>query len=205
MTKILYGTGNPAKLNGMRNTLAPLGIEVIGLNDLSGDLPEIDENGREPLDNARIKSLAYYKAFKMPVFSLDSGLYFVEDPHLEQPGTYIRRYTGVHMDDDQMIEHYRCLAKSNGGQIKGQYINGIVLVLDEDHIYEHQGEDISFKSFYLTDACHERRVEGFPLNSITKDVETGEFVYDMKARKNDGDSQSQAFRNFFKKHLNLGE
>lgn len=34
--KLLYGTGNPAKLDAMRHRLAGLGIELIGLKDLGG-------------------------------------------------------------------------------------------------------------------------------------------------------------------------
>jgi len=202
--KVLYGTTNPAKLKGMKETLEPIGIEVIGLNELSGDLPEIDENGHEPVDNARIKSMAYYEAFGLPVFSLDSGLYFVDEPELEQPGTYVRRYTGVELDDDQMIEHYTSVARSNGGKIRAQYINGISLVVDGKS-FEYQGDDISFKSFYLTDQVHPKRVEGLPLNSISIDIETGQFIYDLKERNNDSLKRMEAYRSFFREHLNLGE
>lgn len=34
MVKLLYGTGNPAKLDCMRQRLAPAGIEIIGLKDM---------------------------------------------------------------------------------------------------------------------------------------------------------------------------
>ena len=33
--KILYGTGNPAKLSSMRSRLAGLDIEIIGLKDIN--------------------------------------------------------------------------------------------------------------------------------------------------------------------------
>ena len=50
--KLLYGTGNPAKLDVMRRRLADLGIELIGLKDLGEvRLPEIIEDGKTPLDN----------------------------------------------------------------------------------------------------------------------------------------------------------
>ena len=43
--KLLYGTGNPAKLDAMRHRLAGLGIELIGLKDLGGvKQPEIIED-----------------------------------------------------------------------------------------------------------------------------------------------------------------
>ena len=78
--KLLYGTTNLGKLNSMRNVLQPIGIEVIGLSEMDGELPYIPEDGIEPVDNARQKSMAYYKTFGIPVFSLDSGLYFIDEP-----------------------------------------------------------------------------------------------------------------------------
>ena len=49
--KLLYGTGNPAKLDAMRHRLAGLGIELIGLKDLGGvKQPEIIEDGKTPLE-----------------------------------------------------------------------------------------------------------------------------------------------------------
>ena len=64
--KLLFGTGNQAKLSVMRSRLEKLGIELIGLNDLRAEgktIPEILENGDTPLENARLKALAYYEAF----------------------------------------------------------------------------------------------------------------------------------------------
>lgn len=37
--KILYGTGNPAKLDAMKRRLTVLGIEVIGLKDVDMTIP----------------------------------------------------------------------------------------------------------------------------------------------------------------------
>ena len=92
--KILYGTANRAKLNLMKNVTAPLNIDIICLDDLEQSLPEIVENGKNPLENAEIKARAYYKAFSMPVFSCDSGLYFDGLDEALQPGTYVRRVNG---------------------------------------------------------------------------------------------------------------
>ena len=81
MKTLIYGTGNAAKLKYMQKTLEPLGVEIMGLNELNLLLPTIDESGNNPLENARIKALTYYRAIKKqtgkhyPVFSCDSGLY----------------------------------------------------------------------------------------------------------------------------------
>lgn len=40
--KLLYGTGNQAKLSVMRNRLDKLGIELIGLNDLEYELEQFE-------------------------------------------------------------------------------------------------------------------------------------------------------------------
>lgn len=74
--KILYGTTNIAKLTAMKRVTEPLGIELIGLNDLNQPIPPVNENGKNPLENAKIKAKIYYQAFNIPVFSCDSGLYF---------------------------------------------------------------------------------------------------------------------------------
>lgn len=37
--KLLYGTGNPAKLSSMKKWLEPLNFEIIGLNDLEKEIP----------------------------------------------------------------------------------------------------------------------------------------------------------------------
>ncbi len=201
--KLLYGTTNEGKLNGMRSILEPLGIEIIGLDELDGELPYIAEDGKEPIDNANQKSKKYYETFNMPVFSLDSGLYFIDEPNLVQPGTYIRRYTGIEMNDDELLLHYMKVASSNGGSIKAQYINGISLIIDQDTIYEHQGADISHKPFLLTEEAHEKRIKGFPLNTISKHIETGEYFYDMKEDNKDTEEQKEAFRSFFKRSSKL--
>lgn len=70
--KLLYGTTNNGKLQAMRNALKSFDIELIGLNDLEGGLPQIKEDGITPLENAEIKARAYYEALHMPVFSCDS-------------------------------------------------------------------------------------------------------------------------------------
>ena len=60
MKTFIYGTGNPAKLAHMKNMLAPLDVKIIGLKETGIAIPEVNGNGSTPLENARIKALAYY-------------------------------------------------------------------------------------------------------------------------------------------------
>lgn len=112
--KLLFGTGNQAKLSVMRKRLDKLGIELVGLNDLKTKgtyIPEVTENGSTPLENARLKAFAYYEAFQMPVFSCDSGLYFENVPDEIQPGVHMRNINGKCLSDEEMVTYYTGLAK----------------------------------------------------------------------------------------------
>ena len=46
----------------MRKHLAGLNVNIVGLNDIDIKLPDIDESGNNPLENAKIKARAYYEA-----------------------------------------------------------------------------------------------------------------------------------------------
>lgn len=134
--KLLYGTGNPAKLDAMRHRLAGLGIELIGLKDLGGvKQPEIIEDGKTPLENARKKVEAYFNALHMPVFSCDSGLYFDNVAEDDQPGVHVRTVNGKYLSDEEMTVHYAALAEKYGG-LTGRYKNAVSLILDADHRYD---------------------------------------------------------------------
>ena len=136
--KLLYGTGNLAKLSAMRNRLEQLDIELIGLNDLrveGKNVPEVKEDGNTPLENARLKAMAYYEAFQIPVFSCDSGLYFDNVPNEVQPGVHVRNVNGKCLSDDEMIDYYSGLVKAYGNLV-ARYRNAICFVMDNTHIYE---------------------------------------------------------------------
>ena len=125
--KLLYATGNPAKFTAMQNRLSELDIELISLRDLRAQgipIPDVPETGNTPLENARQKALAYYEAFRMPVFSCDSGLYFEDVPEEIQPGVHVRTVNGVYLTDEQMLAHYTGLVKRYG-RLTAKYRNAI--------------------------------------------------------------------------------
>ena len=198
--KILYGTTNRAKLQAMNKSVEGLDIELIGLNDLDCELPVIDENGENPLENAEIKARAYYEAFHMPVFSCDSGLYFDELKEEDQPGIYVRRVNGRELSDDEMIEYYASIAEKYGGKITGRYRNAIYFILDEDHHYSSMDMSIATEPFILVTKPHEKRVKGFPLDSLSVDIESGKYYYDLDV-KDVSTSVDDGVRKFFKEIL----
>lgn len=200
--KLLYGTGNAAKLSAMKHRLEKLDIELIGLNDLKEEgavIPAVPEDGKTPLENARQKAAAYYKAFRIPVFSCDSGLYFDNVPDEIQPGVHVRTVNGKCLSDAQMIEYYAGLVKQYGNLV-ARYKNAICLVLDEDHIYEAMEPSMESEKFMLTDMPHSTiRKPGFPLDSMSIDIKTNRYFYDLPEEKLEQVAVEDGFLEFFQK------
>lgn len=195
--KLLYGTGNPAKLEAMQRKLSGLGFELAGLADMEGEIPEVEEDGLTPLENAGKKARAYYEAFRMPVFSCDSGLYFEGVPEKDQPGVHVRTVNGRYLTDEEMLAHYAGLAKKYGN-LKARYRNAVCLVLDEEHIYESMDESLASEYFLLTAVPYsEIRHKGFPLDSLSVDITTGKYFYEMSDERTDQLAVEDGFLQFF--------
>lgn len=199
--KILYGTTNPAKLNSMRLITEPLGIELIGLKDINKPLPQIDESGNNPLENAIIKAKAYYEAFSMPVFSCDSGLYFDGLDDSFQPGVHVRRVGDKELTDSEMTEYYGKLAKEYNDSLIARYRNAICLIIDDEHIFTSMDMSIATEAFKLVGTPHKNRVEGFPLDCLSVDIKTNKYYYDLEEKSLDQEGLNSGFKNFFKEVL----
>ena len=175
---LIYGTTNKSKITFMQNRIKHLGIKILSLNDVNAPRLDIAENGSNPLENARIKALAYYDALKMPIFSCDSGLYIDGLAEEKQPGINIRGI-GDYMDDHTAITYYSKLAEEMGGGMIARYKNAICLILDDGQIYEHMGEDIASEPFILSSKPHPKRNKGFPLDSLSINIKSGKYYFDM--------------------------
>lgn len=204
--KLLYGTGNRAKLSVMRSRLKQLDIELIGLDDLRAEgktIPQVVEDGKSPLENARLKATAYYEAFYIPVFSCDSGLYFDNVPEAIQPGVYVRNVNGKCLTDDEMIDYYSGLVKIYGNLV-ARYRNAICFVQDDTHIYEAMEPSMESEKFILTDRPHSIvRKKGFPLDSISLDIKTNKYYYDLPTNRLEQVAVEDGFLDFFKRVLDL--
>ena len=202
--KLLYGTGNPAKLSAMKSRLESLDIQLISLNDLRAEgktIPEVPENGNTPLENARQKAVAYYEAFKIPVFSCDSGLYFDNVPDEVQPGVHVRNVNGKCLSDEEMMEYYAGLVKQYGN-LTARYKNAICFVMDETNIYEAMEPSMESEKFILTDVPHSTvRKKGFPLDSMSIDIKTNQYYYDLPEEKLEQVAVEDGFLLFFQKVL----
>ena len=204
MKELLYGTTNPGKLESMRESLSELPFEVIGLLDLKQPIPEALEEGDTPLFNARQKALIYYRHYKRPVFSCDSGLYFRNLPKELQPGVHVRRVNGKTLSDEEMLVYYANLAKEHGDLV-AYYQNAICLVMDENHIFECMDESIQSGAFLLTHKPHQTVVPGFPLDRISLDIKSKLYFYDLDETSDEDDDlyKRKGFLNFFRKVFSM--
>lgn len=203
--KLLYATGNSAKIEAMRRRIAVLGIEIYGLEKLDMKLPQVPETGKSPLENAIQKAKAYFAAFRVPLFSCDSGLYFDNVPEEVQPGVNVRRVNGKRLSDEQMQAYYMGLAKKYG-DLTARYKNAICLVLDENHVYSAMEKSMESEPFLMTSKPHPKRNPGFPLDSISIDIQTGKYYYDLQGSRLDEVAVEHGFLTFFEKHVgNMGK
>lgn len=204
--KLLFGTGNWAKLAVMKSRLEKIDIELISLNDLKAEgntIPAVPEVGDTPLENARLKAMAYYKAFHMPVFSCDSGLYFDNVSNEVQPGVHVRNVNGKCLSDEEMLEYYTGLVKRYGN-LTARYKNAICFIMDEKHIYESMDSSMESEKFILTDIPHSTiRKKGFPLDSISIDIKTNKYYYDLSTENMEKFAVEDGVLLFFKKVLNI--
>lgn len=102
---ILYETGNKGKFNSIQRVFTAFDHELICLNDLDIKIPDVIEDGETPLENACKKVAVYYDAFKLPVFSCDSGMVIEGIPDALQSGVHVRVVNGKRLSDEESVEH----------------------------------------------------------------------------------------------------
>ncbi len=176
MIRVLFATGNPAKSKRFSKGLLEKGIEVISLKDIS-KVVEINENGKDAVENALIKARAYSKVVNMPVFAMDDNLYIDNVPEEYQPGMYVRRVNGKRLDDDEMIEHYINLVKKYGtdGKLTCRWVYGMAVINNgKEFTYTWSKED-----FYMVDKPSNKINPGYPLNTISINKKLNKYFTDI--------------------------
>ena len=172
--KILFATTNPAKVKRYESKLTEKGIELITIKDLDFKL-NIDENGRNALENAYIKAKSYYDVTNIITIGMDDNLFIEELPVEKQPGTHVRRINGKELTDDEMIEYYTNLAKEYGGKLTAKWVYGMVIYNGK----EKKEYTWSKSHFYFVDKPCDKRNPGYPLDSITIVPEYNKYYLDL--------------------------
>ena len=164
MKKVLFATGNESKAKRFKKGLLENNIEIITINDIEKNI-DIEENGKDAIENALIKARAYANVYDLPVFAMDDNLYIDDIPEDKQPGMYVRRVNGKRLNDNEMIEYYSNLAHEYGkdGKLTCRWVYGIAVIKDgKESTYTWSKED-----FYIVDKPSNKINLGYPLNTIS--------------------------------------
>ena len=172
--KVLFATTNLAKVRKYKEKLKENGIELITINDLDFKL-DIDENGKNAIENAYIKAKTYYDVVKIPTIGMDNCLFIEELPEEKQPGTHVRRISGKELKDDEMIEYYTNLVKQYGGKLTAKWVYGMVICNGK----ETKEYTWSKGDFYLVDKPCKERNPGYPLDSISVMPENNKYWLEL--------------------------
>ena len=172
--KVLFATTNPAKVNKYKEELKKNNIDLITIKDLNIEL-DVEENGKNALENAYIKAKAYYDATEITTIGMDNNLFIEELPDEKQPGTHVRRVNGKYLNDDEMIEYYTNLVKENGGRLTAKWVYGMVIYNGK------QAKEYTWSKehFYFIDKPSEKRNPGYPLDSISIIPEYNKYLVEL--------------------------
>jgi len=176
MKQILFATGNQTKAKRFSKGLLEKGIEVLSLKDINMDL-DVEENGKNAIENALIKARAYYQKTKMTTIAMDDNLYLENVPEEKQPGMYVRRVNRKRLTDEEMMKHYINLVKEYGtdGKLSAHWIYGMALIKDgKEFTYTWQKGNM-----YLVDTPSDKIQCGYPLNTISIHKKLGKYFTDI--------------------------
>ena len=188
MKKVLFATGNESKAKRFKKGLLENNIEIITINDIEKNI-DIEENGKDAIENALIKARAYANVYDLPVFAMDDNLYIDDIPEDKQPGMYVRRVNGKRLNDNEMIEYYSNLAHEYGkdGKLTCRWVYGIAVIKDgKESTYTWSKED-----FYIVDKPSNKINLGYPLNTISINKKLNKYFTDMTEEDKEMEKESE--------------
>ena len=183
--KVLFATTNPAKVKKYADELAKRGIELKTIKDIGINL-NIEENGKNAIENAYIKAKAYYDKTGITTIGMDNNLYIEGLPQDKQPGTHVRRVNGKELTDDEMLEYYTNLVHKYGGKLTAKWVYGMVIYNGK----EKKEYSWSKSNFYLVDKPCEKRNPGYPLDSMSIMPECNKYFVDLTKEDKNKDKQN---------------
>lgn len=176
MKQILFATGNPSKAKRFSKGLEKKGIEVITLKDIDIEI-DVDESGKNAIENAILKARAYSKIIDIPVFAMDDNLYLEGVPENKQPGMFVRRVNGKRLSDEEMIDYYSKLVTDYGvnGKLTARWVYGIAVINNGKlSTYTWNKED-----FYMVNIPSDKISPGYPLNTISINKTLNKYFTDI--------------------------
>lgn len=137
MKQLIVASNNKKKIQEFARILTPYGYEVISQSDAGVNL-EVEENGSNFIENARIKAQAIFDLKQVAVVSDDSGL--CVDALDGAPGIYSARYGGEGLSDkDRYIKLLEEMQAVPSGKRQAHFSCAIHLILSNEESYDFIG------------------------------------------------------------------
>lgn len=205
-TEIIVATGNPHKVEEIREILAVHGFRVLSLTDVGAEgIPEPEEDGDTFAHNARIKATQYARAINRMVLADDSGL--AVDALGGAPGVFSARWSGLgvtreerdNANNKKLLEE---LASTPADQRTARFVCAMCLsAADGSVIAETVGE------FHGSIGTNARGVNGFgydPLFVVDANGQTSaELTSQQKNDRSHRGAATRAMAKFLATHPSL--
>ncbi|MCX5664011.1 MAG: RdgB/HAM1 family non-canonical purine NTP pyrophosphatase [Planctomycetota bacterium] len=205
-TEIIVATGNPHKVEEIREILAVHGFRVLSLTDVGAEgIPEPEEDGDTFAQNARIKATQYARAINRMVLADDSGL--AVDALGGAPGVFSARWSGLgvtreerdNANNKKLLEE---LASTPADQRTARFVCAMCLsAADGSVIAETVGE------FHGSIGTNARGVNGFgydPLFVVDANGQTSaELTSQQKNDRSHRGAATRAMAKFLATHPSL--
>ncbi len=197
-SRVMIATSNAGKIAIYGDIFESLSIPYCSLRDIDIKL-DIDENGSDEMENAKIKAIAYHKESGLPVLANDSGLYIHNLPDDCQPGLFVRRYGFHELSDQEMLEEYIKLLKAHGGDSEAHYNVGLAIIDEKGNTFTKMFQPARY--FVTTPSPILQK--GVPLSSLSYDKKSGKYMSEMTAHeKNEYEGEAmKAQAEFIKSHF----
>ena len=172
MIKIVFASTNPAKVEQIAGALKGV-ANVTGVpKDIN--LPEVVEDGKTALENARKKAVTYSKFLNSTVMSMDNALYIEGLQPEQQPGLFVRSPPGANkrLNDDEMREYYIKLIARLGGTARVSWDFAVCVATPDGKLQETVIKQYAELS---STPCIET-LPGYPLDSLLVNPFTSKYV-----------------------------
>lgn len=178
MTKVLIATGNQGKFNIYKAIFDELEIECTNIREMNINI-DVEENGKNEVENAIIKARAYHEVTGMPVLANDSGLVIDKFKPEDQPGVLVRRYHGRELTDEEMIEIYIEKLNEVGGSSTGHYNVALALIDESGKLFTREFKP---KRYFVNKPSSVIK-KGVPLSSLSYDEVSGKYMSEMTTQE----------------------
>jgi XTP/dITP diphosphohydrolase len=128
--KLVLATKNKGKIEEMKAILSRPGIEILSLDDILGQAPDVVEDGDTFIENARKKALAIAQWSGLPAMSDDSGL--VVDALDGDPGVHSSRYAGKEGDMEANMDLLLLKMKDVSDEKRAAYFISVISLAHPD-------------------------------------------------------------------------